>query len=686
MRHRTLRPVHVFCVAVGIVGTALVCALLALAPPGIHPFLSIAFPALAASVILGELFPLEIPRASGDGEVTVSTMFSFALVLGVGLLPAIVAQLTASLIQDLVARKPAWQMAFNVGQYSLSLAAAAGIVHLVLGHTLTPAHGFAAVHLLAVVAAAAAFFSVNLVLVTRATTLYMGTPFSQAIRTDLAFGLSVGAVLLCLAPIVVTVMQSSPVLFPLMFVPLLGVYAGGKQSVRAGKAEHEATHDSLTELPNRRWFRHEVNEAVTGGTLGTGGLLLVDLNRFKEINDTLGHHHGDEVLRLLGPRLREAFRKDDLVARLGGDEFAVFMPDADTAAVQRAVEKLQVALHTPVEVDGVSIELDASVGLSWYPAHGGDVDTLLQRADVAMYRAKAQQRQLVIYSPEDDFHSPARLALVGDLRRAIAEGQLVLHYQPQIELAQGMPVAVEGLVRWDHPERGLLPPFEFIEAAEHTGLIKDLTYRVIELGLKDLRRWQDMGRELALSLNVSVRSLLDRNFPSEVERLLVLHKVRGSSLTLEITESSLMVDPTVAKRAMQDLSEVGVSFAIDDFGTGYSSLAYLTDLPVRELKIDKSFVLAMNADPRNRVVVRSTIELAHGLGLRTVAEGVEDAETLEGLRELGCELGQGYHISRPQPVAELDRWWDVASGVTPHGATARLVGTSPLVERKVRWA
>jgi diguanylate cyclase (GGDEF)-like protein len=686
MRHRRLRPVHVFCVAVGIVGTALVCALVALAPPDLHSFLGIAFPALAASVILGELFPLEIPRASGDGEVTVSTMFSFALVLGVGLLPAIAAQLTASLIQDMVARKPAWQMAFNVGQYALSLAAAAGVVQLVLGHTLTPSHGFAAVHLLAVIAAAAAFFSVNLVLVTRATTLYMGTPFSQAIRTDLAFGLSVGAVLLCLAPIVVTVMESSPVLFPLMFVPLLGVYAGGKQSVRAGKAEHEATHDSLTELPNRRWFRHEVHEAVTGGTLGTGGLLLVDLNRFKEINDTLGHHHGDEVLRLLGPRLREAFRRDDLVARLGGDEFAVFMPDADTAAVQRAVDKLQMALHTPMEVDGVSIELDASVGLAWYPAHGGDVDTLLQRADVAMYRAKAQQRQLVIYRPEDDFHSPARLALVGDLRRAIAEGQLVLHYQPQIELAQGMPTAVEGLVRWDHPERGLLPPFEFIEAAEHTGLIKDLTYRVIELGLKDLRRWHDMGRELSLSLNVSVRSLLDRNFPSEVERLLVLHKVRGSSLTLEITESSLMVDPTVAKRAMQDLSEVGVSFAIDDFGTGYSSLAYLTDLPMRELKIDKSFVLAMNADPRNRIVVRSTIELAHNLGLRTVAEGVEDAETLDGLRELGCELGQGYHISRPQPVAELDRWWDAASGVTPHGATARLVGSSPLVERKVRWA
>jgi diguanylate cyclase (GGDEF)-like protein len=657
MTQYSIRPVHVFCVSIGLLGSALVCVLLAVAPPHSDSFLGVAFPALALSVVLGELFPIEIPRRSGDGEVTVSTMFSFALVLGVGLLPALAAQLVASVLQDLIARKPAWQVTFNMGQYALSLGAAAVVVHMVLGHTLSAGNHFAAIDLIAVVAAAAAFFIVNLILVTRATTLYMGTPFGKAIRTDLAFGLSVGAVLLCLAPIVVTVLQSSPVLFPLLFVPLLGVYAGGKQSVRTAKAEHLATHDSLTELPNRRWFREEVNRALIDGRLATGGLLLVDLNRFKEVNDTLGHHHGDEVLRQLGPRLRSAFRENDLVARLGGDEFAVFMPDTDTATAQRAVDKLQAALHHPVEVDGVSIELDASVGLAWYPAHGTDVDALLQKADVAMYRAKAQQHHLVIYRPEDDFHSPARLALVGDLRRAIAEDQLVLHYQPQVDLGQGVPVAVEGLVRWGHPQRGLLPPLEFIAAAEHTGLIKDLTFRVLELGLKDLRQWHDAGRDITVSLNVSVRSLLDRNFPAEVERLLVLHKVTPQSLTLELTESSLMVDPTVAKRAMHDLSEVGVSFAIDDFGTGYSSLAYLTDLPVRELKIDKSFVLAMNLDPRNRIVVRSTIELARNLGLRTVAEGIEDAGTLESLRELGCELGQGFHISHPLPVAELDRWW-----------------------------
>jgi diguanylate cyclase (GGDEF)-like protein len=663
----------------------MVGALLAVAPPAPHLFTGVSFLALGASVILGELFPLELPRRSGDGEVTVSTMFSFALVLGVGLVPALAAQLTASIVQDLAARKPRWQILFNIGQYALSLGAAAGVVRLVLGHTLFQPSGFMAIDLLGVIGAAAAFFVVNLLLVTRATTLYEGTPFARALRTDLAFGLSVGAVLLCLAPVVVTVLESSPLMYPLLFVPLVGVYAGGRQSVRTAKAEHMATHDSLTELPNRRWFREEVNRALASGGLRNGGLLLVDLNRFKEVNDTLGHHHGDRVLQQLGPRLLSTFRTDDFVARLGGDEFAVFLPDTDAAAVQRACDQLQAALHTPVEADGISIELDASVGLAWYPAHGSDVDTLLQRADVAMYRAKATQRHLVTYRPEDDYHSPARLALVGDLRRALVNDQLVLHYQPQVDVALGRPVAAEGLVRWDHPERGLLPPYEFIEVAEHTGLIKDLTYRVIELGLSDLREWQEAGRDLSLSLNISVRSLLDRAFPGEVERLLADHGVDGRLLTLELTESSLMVDPDVAKRAMNELSEIGVSFAIDDFGTGYSSLAYLTDLPVRELKIDKSFVLAMNANSRNRIIVHSTIDLARNLGLRTVAEGIEDRDTLDAVRELGCDLGQGYHISRPLPVRDLMAWWDESTLTHAHIAVARQ-GMVSALGRSVRMA
>ncbi len=659
MKSRTLEPVRLFCVAVALVGVALLATLVATTQLVFdEPYAKFEFIALAASVMVGELFPLELPRRSGDGEVTVSVMFSFALLLGLGLVPALAAQLVASVVQDRIAHKPWWQVGFNIGQYTLSLSAAAGVLKL-LGAYGTLRAGFKPEDLLAVLAAAAAYFSVNLLLVTRATTLYQGVPIARALESDLTFGLSVGAVLLCLAPVVVTVLEFSRILYPLLLVPLVGVYISGRQSIRTATAEHLARHDSLTELPNRRWFLEAVGQALKNPSLHAGGLLLVDLNGFKEVNDTLGHHHGDLVLKEVGPRLAAAFRSEDLVARLGGDEFAVFMPGADSDAAQTAVQRLQDALHTPVDVDGISLELDASIGLAWYPEHGGDVDTLLQRADVAMYRAKASHNSLVTYRSEDDYHSPERLVIAGDLRRALLSDQLVLHYQPQVELGVGRPVAAEGLVRWQHPQRGLLGPFEFIEVAERTGLIKDLTNRVLDLGLADLRRWTDDGRKLSLSLNVSVRSLLDRRFPEEVEKLLALHGVDGKSLTLELTESSLMVDPEVAKKTMRHLAELGVSVAIDDFGTGYSSLAYLTDLPIGELKIDKSFVRAMGSDARNAIVVRSTIELAHNLGLRTVAEGIEDAFTFERLRALGCELAQGFHMSRPLPADSLMSWWDV---------------------------
>jgi diguanylate cyclase (GGDEF)-like protein len=660
MKSRTPEPVRLYCVVVALTGLTVLGALVAgtsIDLGGSHR--TVEFIALFVSVLIGELFPIEAPRRSGDGEITVSVMFSFALLLGMGLLPALAAQLTASVVQDRFAGKPWWQIGFNVGQYTLSLVTAGVLLAVLGGYGALHAPHFDAVDLLAVVGAAAGYFVVNLLLVTRATTLYMGTPFSEALRSDLIFGLSVSAVLLCLAPVVVTVLQFTPMLYPLLLVPLVGVYISGRQTVRAVTAEHHARHDSLTELPNRRWFMETVGAALESPTLKIGGLLLVDLNGFKDVNDTLGHHRGDLVLQEVGPRLRAAFRSEDLFARLGGDEFAVFMPGADITAAQSAVARLQDALQTPVDMDGISIELDASIGLAWYPDHGADVDTLLQRADVAMYRAKATHQPLEIYRAEDDYHSPERLVLATDLRRALADDQLVLHYQPQVELGHGRPVAAEGLVRWRHPQRGLLGPLEFIEVAERTGLIKDLTYRVLDLGLHDLRSWSEQGRKLSLSLNVSVRSLLDRRFPDEVEKLLAVHGIDGHALTLELTESSLMVDPEIAKKTMRDLSELGVAVAIDDFGTGYSSLAYLTDLPIGELKIDKSFVRAMGSDTRNAIVIRSTIELAHNLGLRTVAEGIEDAYTFERLRALGCELAQGFHMSKPLPASGLASWWDL---------------------------
>jgi EAL domain-containing protein (putative c-di-GMP-specific phosphodiesterase class I) len=354
------------------------------------------------------------------------------------------------------------------------------------------------------------------------------------------------------------------------------------------------------------------------------------------------------------------------------------MPGADRHAAESAVRRLQDALRAPVEVEGISIELDASIGLAWYPAHGRDVDALLQRADVAMYRAKSSHRGIVTYRPEDDYHSPARLALVADLRRALANEQLVLHYQPQLDLRRGLPVAAEGLVRWQHPQHGLLRPREFIDVAERTGLIKDLTHRVLDLGLRDLRDWQKAGRSLSLSLNISARSLVDPEFPDEVNELLAVHEIDGTVLTLELTERALMIEPELAKNTLRRLSELGVSIAVDDFGTGYSALAFLTDLPIGELKIDKAFVHAMSSNARNAIVVRSTIDLAHSLGLRTVAEGIEDAFTLERLRAFGCQLAQGFHVSNALPASSLTSWWDART------TAVRSFSTAPSGKRALR--
>ena len=581
MTIRPIQPVHVFCLSVMTLGVALFGLLVAVDPDGASNFGTFAFWALAIAVVIGELLPLEIPRPSGDGEVTISTMFSFALLLAVGLIPAIVAQAFASAVQDGIARKPFWRIGFNIGQYALTLMAAAAAIYLTFGFEPPLGPRFGPEEVLATFVGATVFYLVNLLLVTRATSLYEGTPLLSALSSDLVFSISVGAVLLCLAPIVVTILDFSPLLFPLFFVPLLGVYTSGRQAARAEKAEHQASHDSLTGLPNRRWFHESVGHALHDSMVGRAAVILVDLNRFKEVNDTLGHHHGDLVLQQVGPRLSTSFREHDLAARLGGDEFALFMRDADEAVVEDCVLRLKRALQAPFEADGISIELDASAGIAWYPDHGRDVDTLLQRADVAMYRAKETRHSMVTYRAEDDYHSHARLALVSELRQTLIEDRLVLHYQPQVDVATGRVVAAEGLVRWDHPVRGLLEPAEFIEVAQQTGLIKDLTTNVMNIGLRDLKRWAAAGHDLSLSLNIPAHCLLDRAFPIEVRQLLDAHGVSGSALTFEITESSLIVDPKMAKATMRELNAAGVTFAIDDFGTGYSSLAYLTDLRSR---------------------------------------------------------------------------------------------------------
>jgi diguanylate cyclase (GGDEF)-like protein len=420
---------------------------------------------------------------------------------------------------------------------------------------------------------------------------------------------------------------------------------------------HQAMHDALTDLPNRILLHQRLREAIVvaeaeGNSLA---LLLLDLDRFKEINDTFGHQYGDRLLQQVGPRLRTTLGAADTVARLGGDEFAVLLPARNPEdAVQLAQQLLQV-LRAPFILGEYRFEVGASIGIVASPAHGTDAENLLRCADVAMYVAKTSRSGLAVYTVDQDHHSPDRLALVGELREAIDAEQLVLHYQPKVDF-NGALAGVEALVRWQHPKRGIVPPDQFIELAEHTGLIKPLTRWVLDAALRQCRLWLDDGLRVPVAVNVSTQDLQDEEFPDSVAQLLAARGVPAALLRVEVTEGAIMSEPARAMDALDRLRHLGVGVSVDDFGTGYSSLAYLKRLPVDELKIDRSFVRNLATDESDAAIVRSTIGLGHELGLQVIAEGVEDATTWELLQRFGCDLVQGYFVSRPVVAADLGRW------------------------------
>ena len=427
---------------------------------------------------------------------------------------------------------------------------------------------------------------------------------------------------------------------------------------QAAASSHQALHDALTGLPNRELFADRVGQAVRAADreLQPAALLLLDLDRSKDVNDTLGHHHGDQLLGEVRTRLKGALRQVDTVARLGGDEFAMLVPGATAEGAASVADKLRTALHAPLTLDGVTLDLDASIGIAVYPDHGNDTAELLQHADVAMYAAKQTHSGFMVYDPTVDQHSPRRLALLGGLRRALERDQLVLHYQPNADLRRGQILGAEALVRWQHPDHGLLGPGEFIPLAERTGLIHPLTRWVLDAALRQAAQWHRDGHELSVAVNVSTRCLLDPGFPDQVAERLETWQVPANSLVLEVTESAVMADPARALDVLGRLHELGVRLAVDDFGTGYSSMAYLKALPVDELKVDRSFVGQMADSASDAVIVRSTIDLGHNLGLRVVAEGVETQEAWQKLETLGCDTAQGYYLGRPMPAADLEHW------------------------------
>ena len=426
------------------------------------------------------------------------------------------------------------------------------------------------------------------------------------------------------------------------------------------KAVHDALHDALTGLPNRTLLADRFEQALRAGTRtsSTTALLLIDLDRFKEVNDTLGHHVGDQLLAQIGPRLAGALRGADTVARLGGDEFAVLLPSVDgLSGALDVASRLRQALGKAFRVEGVELDIDASIGVVISGAHGADAQTLLQRADIAMYVAKQQKRGVVVYDPENDDHSPERLSLLGQLRRGIERGELFLQYQPKIDLKTRQVVGVEALVRWQHPDRGMVPPNDFIQLAEHTGLIGPLTDAVLDMALAQVKVWADGGNRIPVAVNISARNLSDDAFADKVKDLLAKHDVASSLLEVEVTESAVMLEPEKATRILKELHSIGVRIAIDDFGAGYTSLAQLKNLPISELKIDKSFILAMHSNADDAVIVKSMIDLGHSLNMKIVAEGIETSDLVNSLADLQCDIGQGYHLCRPALPETLMQWY-----------------------------
>jgi diguanylate cyclase (GGDEF)-like protein/PAS domain S-box-containing protein len=424
-------------------------------------------------------------------------------------------------------------------------------------------------------------------------------------------------------------------------------------------SQYQALHDALTELPNRVLFQDRIQQALLTAERGGGRLaiMLMDLDRFKEINDTLGHASGDEVLKVVAQRLHDCVRASDTVARLGGDEFGLLLPNqTEPSEITHLLEKLTNAIAEPIELDGLPLGIECSIGVAFYPEHGREVEELVMRADVAMYSAKSTSRPYSFYERTGDHVDTGRLTLVGELRRAIDERQLLLHYQPKASLADGTIGSVEALVRWQHPERGLVPPDDFVPQAQETGLMKPLTMYVLGEALRQVSEWQKIGLDLAVSVNLATRNLIDTGFPDDVAAALEHAGVDPGRLELEITESTVLEDPFRTKIVLDKLHAMGIRLSIDDFGTGYSSLAYLRQLPVDEIKIDRSFVMNMHENEDDAVIVRSTVDLGRNLGLQVVAEGVETERHWAELQALGCELAQGYFLSRPVPPDELAAW------------------------------
>ncbi len=612
---------------------------------------------LFAACVLTETQAVEI---TGGATVSVATIPHLTAAL---LLPpwlAAVVAATGLLVVQLHERAPRSKLIFNCA----SLAATVGL-------TGAAAQGFgleganlgsgSMTGVIAFLVVALIYYAINNLALAGVVAVSTGTPFWHALLSNARASAPPEVAVAVIGGLVALLWVVEPVWLPLVLFPaviaqltLRYISTSGRQTAELA---HQAVHDPLTGLANRILLRQRIQASLADVSNSRPlALLMLDLDRFKEVNDTFGHHYGDRLLREIAARLTHTIGTDGTVARLGGDEFAVLLPATFVGHAEEVAAQVGAALKTPVELDGYALEVSASIGIGMTQAGADDADTLLRHADVAMYVAKRSGTEWATYAPEQEQNTPDTLAMIGELRRAIEHGELVLHYQPQVALTTDRVVAVEALARWHHPRRGMVPPDEFIRLAEHTGLIRPLSTWVLRAAVSQARAWQSAGIDLPVAVNLSASNLQDTTLPETLGELLGELGLSSDRLQVEVTESALMVDREGAADVLARLRAMGVRVSVDDFGTGHSSLAYLKVLPVDEVKIDKAFVQNLANDPTDRAIVRAVIGLAHELDLTVVAEGVEDQASWDVLRRAGCDIIQGYFLSRPLSAADLITW------------------------------
>jgi diguanylate cyclase (GGDEF)-like protein len=614
-------------------------------------------------LIIGEMYPIPVARGTEAGdEITVSSTFGFALLLIAPVFIAIAAQAMALIIDCVTRRRPLGRLPFNISQYALAFIAARMTYSAVSGQSFTPGVHAIVPDLPASLVAATVFLLVNNFLVGCAVAVSVQLRLHRVLAEDLAWQISTSAPLLGLGPLAAQAMTWTPYSVFLLLVPIAALHRSGTLAM---KREQEALRDTLTGLANRTMLTSATERALSHSA-GKTAMLLLDLDYFKDINDTLGHAVGDQVLVAVADRLRDRAGPNTLVGRLGGDEFVVLhrCVSSEEEVVELA-ETICASVRAPVVLSGVTLTVGCSVGIALAPDHASTVADLLRCADVALYSAKATRGMARVYDKSTDRHSAVLLGLQADLRAALEDSddtQLWVAYQPQLDLHSGQITSVECLARWRHPNLGELAPDVFIPIAENTSLIDKLLNRMLDDSLRQLSKWDASGLTLTASVNLSARHLSDLSLPDTIQEHLQRNGLTADRLVLEVTESRLMADPEHSAGVLRTLHELGVQISIDDFGTGYSSLTYLQRLAADEIKIDKSFTAELD-QAGNATIVRSTVELGHNLGLRVVAEGVEDASTADRLASFGCDVLQGYFIGWPVPAHSIPNF--VATSLPP---------------------